>query len=122
MYKLVITSKFSAAHRLVNYPGMCANIHGHNWTVKVTVAAADVDADGMVVDLVELKKHIDDCVLQFDHKVINDVPPFDRLNPTSEHIAKYLYDYVNERISISVESVQVSEVDDYAVIYRPDQN
>ena len=53
MYKLVITSKFSAAHRLVNYPGMCAQIHGHNWTVKVIVAAEDVDENGMVVDLVE---------------------------------------------------------------------
>jgi 6-pyruvoyltetrahydropterin/6-carboxytetrahydropterin synthase len=117
MYKLIVTSKFSAAHRLVNYPGVCANIHGHNWTVKVTVSAPEVDEDGMVVDLVELKKHIDDCVQQFDHKIINDVPPFDRLNPTSENMAKYLYDYVNERINVHVESVEVAEVDEYAVMY-----
>lgn len=119
MYKLVVKSKFSAAHRLVDYPGACARIHGHNWTVQVTVTAPTVDENGMVVDLVELKKHIDDCVMQFDHQVINDVPPFDQLNPTSENIAKYLYDYVAERIDVAVESVQVSEVDDYAVIYAP---
>ena len=117
MYKLVVKAKFSAAHRLVNYPGVCSNIHGHNWTVKVTVAANEVDADGMVMDLVELKKHVDDCVMPFDHKIINDVPPFDQLNPTSENLAKYLYDYVNERINVRVESVEVAEVDDYAVIY-----
>ncbi|MBN1481654.1 6-carboxytetrahydropterin synthase QueD [candidate division KSB1 bacterium] len=119
MYKLVITSKFSAAHRLVDYPGACARIHGHNWTVKVTVAAKDVDDNGMVVDLVELKRHIDACVDQFDHRVLNDVPPFDRLNPTSENIAKYLYDFISERIDIKVEEVQVAEVDDYAVIFSP---
>ncbi len=117
MYKLVITSKFSAAHRLVNYPGACSNIHGHNWTVKVTVAAEEVDEDGMVIDLVELKKHIDDCVMPFDHKVINEVPPFDHINPTSENIAKYLFDYIDEKIAVNVESVKVAEVDEYAVIY-----
>lgn len=117
MYKLVVSSKFSAAHRLVNYPGMCSNIHGHNWTVKVTVASEELDEDGMVVDLVQLKKHIDDCVMPFDHKIINDVPPFDHINPTSENIAKYLFDYIDEKINVKVESVQVAEVDDYSVIY-----
>lgn len=117
MYKLVITSKFSAAHRLVEYPGACARIHGHNWMIKVTVTAENVDENGMVVDLVELKKHVDACVDQFDHRVINDVPPFDTLNPTSENIAKYLYDYVSDHIDVSVESVEVAEVDDYSVIY-----
>jgi len=121
MYKLVVTSKFSAAHRLIEYPGACARIHGHNWTIKVTVAAQDVDENGMVVDLVELQKHINACVMQFDHQIINDVPPFDQLNPTSENIAKYLYGYVAERIDVDVESVLVSEVDDYAVIYSPDK-
>lgn len=119
MYKLIVSSKFSAAHRLVEYPGACARIHGHNWTVQVTVSASDVDDKGMVVDLVELKQHIDDCVSQFDHRVINDVQPFDTVNPTSENIAKYLYDYVAERISVHVESVQVAEVEEYAVVYAP---
>ena len=119
MYKLVITSKFSAAHRLVDYPGVCARIHGHNWNVKVTVVAEDVDEKGMVVDLVPLKQHIDDCVQQFDHRIINDVPPFDELNPTSENLARYLFDYISDKIDVRVESVELSEVDDYTVIYMP---
>lgn len=119
MYKLVITAKFSAAHRLVDYPGACARIHGHNWRVKVTVAAKEVDESGMVIDLVELKRQIDASVQQFDHRVINDVPPFDQLNPTSENIAKYLYDYISARIDLRVEGVEIAEVDDYAVIYTP---
>ena len=119
MYKLQVVSKFSAAHRLVDYPGACERIHGHNWRVKVTVCAEDIDENGMVVDLVQLKKHIDDCLGQFDHRVINDVPPFDRLNPTSENLAKYLYNYIAERIDVYVQSVKVAEVEDYAVIYQP---
>ncbi len=119
MYQLVVRSRFSAAHRLVDYPGACERIHGHNWTVTVTVAADDVDDHGMVVDLVTLKKHIDECVDLFDHRVINDVPPFDTVNPTSENIAKFLYDYVAARINVPVKSVAVSEVEDYSVIYSP---
>ncbi|MBN1561328.1 6-carboxytetrahydropterin synthase QueD [candidate division KSB1 bacterium] len=119
MYKLKVVSKFSAAHRLIDYPGACERIHGHNWTVKVTVSAQDVDDSGMVMDLVQLKKHIDDCVAQFDHRVINDVPPFDQLNPTSENLAKYLYDYVAARVDVHVRSVRVAEVEDYAVVYQP---
>lgn len=118
MYKLVITSRFSAAHYLQEYPGACARVHGHNWRVTVTVAAPDVDDKGMVVDLVALKKHIDECVNPFDHRIINDVPPFDTLNPTSENLAKYLYDFVAERVSVRVVSVEVAEADDYSVIYE----
>jgi len=121
MYKLNVTSKFSAAHRLVEYPGACARIHGHNWTVKVSVVAENVDENGMVMDLVELKQMIDRCISQFDHCVINDVSPFDTLNPTSENIAKYLYDYVAERIDLSVHAVEVAEVDDYSVVYSPEK-
>lgn len=119
MYKLKVVSKFSAAHRLVEYPGACERIHGHNWKVKVTVCAEQVDENGMVMDLVQLKKHIDECVAQFDHRVINDVPPFDRLNPTSENLAKYLYDNIAKRLNVPVQSVQVAEVDEYAVVYQP---
>ena len=119
MYSLVVTSEFSAAHRLIDYPGVCERIHGHNWRIRVTVGSKDVDENGMVMDLVVLKKHIDTCVEQFDHRIINDVPPFDKLNPTSENLAKYLYDYVAERIEVPLQSVEVAEVEDYAVIYQP---
>ncbi|MBN1466090.1 6-carboxytetrahydropterin synthase QueD [candidate division KSB1 bacterium] len=119
MYKLLVVAKFSAAHRLIDYPGACERIHGHNWRVKVTVCAEDVDENGMVMDLVQLKKRIDDCVAQFDHRVINDVPPFDQLNPTSENLAKYLYHAIAEQLDLSVHSVQVAEMDDYAVVYQP---
>ena len=119
MYNLVIKSEFSAAHRLINHPWACSRIHGHNWKVETTVAGEELDENGMVVDLVELKKHIDACVQQFDHRIINDVPPFTSRNPTSENIAKYLYDYISNRIEVKLVSVAVAEMDDYCVIYTP---
>jgi len=117
MYKLVVKSRFSAAHRLINHPGVCARVHGHNWTVEATVASEHLDENGMVVDLVELKNHIDACVRQFDHRLINDVPPFTAMNPTCENIAKYLFDYIAGRVKVNVVSVAVAEMDDYSVIY-----
>jgi 6-pyruvoyltetrahydropterin/6-carboxytetrahydropterin synthase len=119
MYKLAVQTRFSAAHFLREYPGVCARIHGHNWLVKVIVTAPDIDKNGMVVDLVALKKHIDECVNQFDHRIINEVPPFDRLNPTSENLAKYLYDYIVARTAVTVASVEVAEADYCSVIYEP---
>ncbi len=119
MYKLIITGRFSAAHYLQEYPGACARVHGHNWRVTVTVTAPDVDDKGMVVDLVALKQQIDDCLGRFDHRVINEVPPFDRLNPTSEMLAKHLYEEISARVAVQVESVAVSENDDYQVVYQP---
>ena len=119
MYRLNVKAEFSAAHRLVDYPGACSRIHGHNYTVRAAITAPDVDENGMVMDLMDFKTVLDECVQQFDHRVINEVKPFDQLNPTSETLAKYIYDYLAERLSVYVESVTVSEVDAFQVTYQP---
>ncbi|MDZ7317215.1 MAG: 6-carboxytetrahydropterin synthase QueD [candidate division KSB1 bacterium] len=119
MFKLIIHSGFSAAHALRGYNGVCADIHGHNWRVSVTFAAQQPDENGMVVDLVALKKAVDECVATLDHRFINEVPPFDKLNPTSENLAKYFYETLSARAPIDVLSVEVAESDDYAVVYEP---
>lgn len=119
MYRLDVKTEFSAAHRLVEYPGACSRIHGHNYTVRAAITAPDIDENGMVMDLMEFKTVLDGCVQQFDHRVINDVKPFDRLNPTSEQLAKYIYDYLAERLPVHVESVMVAEIDAFQVTYQP---
>ena len=119
MYKLEINTGFSAAHRLINYPGMCERIHGHNWEVKVTVIAEKLDESGMAVDLVTLKRQIDEIVAPLEHRLINEVPPFDNLNPTSENMAKYIYGAASEKLDLRVESVRVAETGEYGVVYQP---
>lgn len=122
MYKLTVESGFSAAHRLVNYPGACSNLHGHNWKVKLTISATELDDTGMVIDLMELKNYLDECLQQFDHHLINEVEPFDVTNPTSENLARYIYQWIRDRLpeKIGIETVQVLETEDFAVSYCAD--
>ena len=121
MYRLTVESEFSAAHHLVDYPGACKRVHGHNWKVRVTFSAPELNDLGMVVDLMELEKLLDECVKPLDHRVINEVPPFDRLNPTSENIARHIYQQLQPKLpAIHLESVQLFETDDFSVTYSPD--
>lgn len=94
MYEALIISDFSAAHMLRHYKGKCENIHGHNWKVEVLVSSENLDKLGMVVDFKELKKKVNAVLGKLDHKNLNDVPYFKKVNPTSENIAKYIYDRV----------------------------
>lgn len=120
MYKLVIHSGFSAAHALRGYDGICSDIHGHNWRVSVTFAAGELDENGMAVDLVALKRAVDGCAATLDHRFINQVPPFDKVNPTSENLAKYFFDQLSVGLPVRVISVEVAESNDYAVVYVPE--
>ncbi len=121
MYQLTVKSHFSAAHRLVNYPGVCERIHGHNYKIWVTVSSETTDEHGMVVDLMQVKKHLDECTSRFDHRTLNEVEPFDKMNPTSEQLARYICEFMQERLSVTVEKVDVSEIDDFVVTYRPEK-
>lgn len=119
MYKLTVESGFSAAHRLINYPGACSNLHGHNWKVKLTISSGELDEAGMVIDLMELKNYLDECLQQFDHHLINKVEPFDAINPTSENLARFIYEWIGDRLpeKISIETVQVLETENFSVSY-----
>ena len=86
MYKLTYNTTFDAAHHLLNYDGKCANVHGHQWRVKFEIETKELFRD-MVIDFTALKE----IANKLDHKNLNDVLKF---NPTSENIAKYLYDEV----------------------------
>jgi 6-pyruvoyltetrahydropterin/6-carboxytetrahydropterin synthase len=119
MYTLTVESQFSAAHFLVDYPGACKRVHGHNWKVKATILSEDLDDMGMVIDLITLDELLAECLERFDHHVLNEIEPFDKLNPTSEQIARYVFDWLQERLpaEISVKEVQVFETDNYSVSY-----
>ncbi len=92
MYQVSIESCFSAAHRLRNYRGLCENLHGHNWKVEATVAADTLDGAGMVIDFSLLKHKLQQILDVLDHQYLNDIDPFKDLNPSSEHVAAYLFE------------------------------
>lgn len=90
---------FSASHRLDGYDGDCARVHGHNWTVRAYFEFTKTDGRGITVDYLDLKADLKSVILPvFDHRHLNEVPPFDSVNPTSENLAAEIYRLCRERL------------------------
>ena len=87
MFELVIKGDFAAAHHLRNYHGKCENLHGHNYLVEIYVSQKRLNKQGMVIDFNVLKSLLDEVLGEFDHKYLNDLKDFNKLNPTAENIA-----------------------------------
>ena len=120
MYDASVVLYFSAAHFLNDYPGNCARMHGHNWKVKVTVRAAELDELGFVIDFREMKKEAKKILDELDHNLINDHKDFNNINPSSENIARWLFDKLKSKVEnerCSLYSVEVGETKNSSVIY-----
>lgn len=89
-FEITITDRFSASHQLWLYDGSRESIHGHNWTVMVTVGASELDRIGVVMDFHVLERKLRKLINPFHNHHINDVEPFTELNPSAENIAAYL--------------------------------
>jgi len=122
MYKLNVETEFSAAHRLPEYPGVCKRVHGHNWRIRATVGAKKLEANGMAIDLVDVRELLETCVQPLDHQVLNEVPPFDQQHPTSENLARYIYDWLKKELPTPVQVIQVEvfETEKFSVTYSED--
>lgn len=122
MFEISVELSFSAAHRLMGYKGKCENMHGHNWRVEASCQAGQLDKKGMVVDFSELKKALNKILMQLDHKVLNDISYFKKVNPTSENIAKYIYNKLKAHpltgtSSSKLKAVSVWETDTSCATY-----
>lgn len=91
MFEVSVETDFAAGHALRGYRGKCENVHGHNYKVRVTLEGAELDSIGLLCDFVEVKRLIHAIMERLDHRFLNDVPPFDALNPSAENIARYFY-------------------------------
>ena len=108
MFVLKIVTDFASAHSLRNYPGDCARLHGHNWQVEVSVYSEVLDDNGIAIDFREIKKQTKLVIKRLDHQYLNEIKPFDVLNPTAENIAKYFFEEVG--LLINSDNVKVKEV------------
>ena len=108
MYEATIEAHFSSAHRLRQYNGECERLHGHNWDVEVSVVSEKLNDLGMVIDFKELKEKTNVLMDKFDHQYLNEVPPFTELNPTTENMARYIFDELSK--IINTDSIKVSKV------------
>ena len=120
-YTLEVKAHFSAAHALRGYAGDCARLHGHNWHVALFVRAERLDELGMGVDYKALKRALRDAIAPWDHRNLNDIPPFDRINPTSEAVARELFSRLADAINgegVRVAAVRVAETCTAAATYQ----
>ena len=123
MYEISVERHFDAAHFLRGYRGKCEAMHGHRFRVVAKVKADELDDIGLAYDFVELKKHLDDILVRFDHTCINDVPPFDKINASAENIARTIYQELEPKLAsapVSISAVDVWESPQSRVTYIPD--
>ena len=117
MYEIKIQSDFSAAHNLRNYRGKCENLHGHNWKVEAIFDYRALDKDGLAVDFKEAKACLKAVLAQFDHSYLNETEFFKNANPTSENMAKFIYDELKKK-DAHIHSVSVWENDSSCATYK----
>ena len=123
MYAISVEKHFDAAHFLRGYKGKCEALHGHRFRVVAKVSAPGLDDIGIAYDFAELKRHLADIISRFDHTCLNDAPPFDKINPSSENIAANIYDKLKGKLTgtpVSVSSVEVWESPQTGIAYTPD--
>jgi 6-pyruvoyltetrahydropterin/6-carboxytetrahydropterin synthase len=125
MYELKVITHFSAAHQLREFRGSCEQLHGHNWKIEVCVSSEVLDASGVAIDFRELKEHVHAVIDTLDHKFLNDITPFDKQNPSSENIARYVAEKLaplierTKRSGVKISRVTAWESDTACATYYP---
>ncbi len=119
-FEVYVKTHFSAAHSLTGYEGDCARVHGHNWIVEVFVKCKELNEIGIGVDFRDIKEGVKKVLKDLDHFNLNELPPFKTVNPTSENIAKFLYQELAKVLNsdvVKVSKVKVSETPGAGAFY-----
>lgn len=120
MFEICVEHTFAAGHALRNYRGKCENVHGHNYRVQVGIEGRELDENGLLFDFAELKKRLRAASEYLDHQFLNNLKPFDQINPTAENIARFLCEEVQKDLGNTlVAYVKVWETDTSFAVYRP---
>jgi 6-pyruvoyltetrahydropterin/6-carboxytetrahydropterin synthase len=125
MFEVSVEETFAAGHALRDYHGKCENVHGHNYRVRAIVAGEELGPAGLLVDFVELKQILREIIEKLDHQFLNDVPPFDKLNPSAENMARYFHEEMTRQLNgtarpnaVRLAEVTVWETDTATATYR----
>lgn len=125
MWELTVDMEFSAAHQLRNYQGRCEKLHGHNWSVRIVVRCDRLDDRGLAMDFKDLREAGRNVLESLDHSVLNEVPPFDRLNPSAENLSRYIWQELSARINAPgcrVHTITVYETAGCSATYLEDDD
>ena len=124
MYEVSVEATFAAAHNLRGYHGKCEHLHGHNYKVLVVASGPELDETGLLYDFSDLKQALRAVVHELDHKYLNELAPFDKINPSAENIARYIHDETLRQMApatsgAGLSRVTVWETETSAATYRP---
>ena len=119
MYRLSVYDYFSSAHQLVGYEGKCEELHGHNWKVEIELEGTELDNVGMLMDFKIAKSMLKEILDEMDHKFLNNLEQFKDINPSSELVAKHVYNRVKEKLpkGIRISSTSVWESERSKAVY-----
>ena len=119
MYEVTIRKDFSAAHVLQEIGGKCEDLHGHNFIVEATIGGRSLNSEGILVDFRDVKKWLAGILEEFDHRCLHELPSFSGINPSSENIAKLIYERISGKLppGLSMLKVTVWESDNARVSY-----
>ncbi len=124
MYEVTIIKSFSAAHLLAEIGGKCEELHGHNFKVEITVAAKELNYNGLLIDFRFLKKCLNDILEDIDHRHLNALSSFTGINPSAENIATYICEKMELKVKtarVKVVRVKIWESENAAVTYIQEQ-
>jgi 6-pyruvoyltetrahydropterin/6-carboxytetrahydropterin synthase len=120
-YTLHVSTHFNSARSLRDYEGPCANIHGHTFKVQANVVAPEPDKKGLVIDFFDIKKKLEQIANRLNHHYVNELKPFDEINPTNENLAKYFFEELSKILthpSAKVTQITVWESEESGVTYH----
>ncbi|RUM88837.1 MAG: 6-carboxytetrahydropterin synthase QueD [Thermodesulfatator sp.] len=123
MFELTVREEFSAAHQLRGYAGACEKLHGHNWRVEIRVQGEKLNHIGILLDFKELREVLREVIAELDHRFLNEHPAFRTQNPSSENLARYIYERLAEKLAgypVRVSRVTVCETERACATYFPD--
>ncbi|MFW6115309.1 MAG: 6-carboxytetrahydropterin synthase QueD [Thermodesulfobacteriota bacterium] len=123
MYEVKVITHFAAAHQLRNFKGKCEQLHGHNWKVEAGLRGESLTDEGLLIDFGEVRAITNEILNELDHSFLNELPAFQDQNPSSEHIAAYIFKELRRRLSeskVSVSFVTAWESDTASATYWED--
>jgi len=123
MYEIVVEKYFEAAHYLRGYQGKCEKVHGHRYKVVVRVEAGKLNDIGLAYDFTDLKRYLKEILERYDHACLNDIKPYDKINPSAENIATAIFKELKKKLGaepVTLKAVEAWESPEQGVAYRPD--
>ncbi len=123
MYEIMVETHIDAAHALRGYKGKCETMHGHRFRIIARVSSSVLNEIGIACDFADIKKYLEETIADLDHATLNDIPPFDTINPSSENLASTIYGRMASRLSgtgLNLTAIEVWESPFTAVTYTPD--